>query len=1344
MQHRITIIILALSGILSTNLCLTVYAQEETPPPRPASEAETDNLRERAQRLIQEGNQLAESEKFSAAVAALSEALSILTDQYGQDDGRTREIQVQLAHTRRVAKLTPEQRQQLKQAAMLNQEAVQNYRERQYQLAAGKSNEVLAIRRQLLGDEDPLTLTSMHNGAMVAANLGDDRKAEEGFREVTRARLSLFGSGHPSTRDSMERLSSLLARLASQRSERDEFAQALANRREILQLYETLEGKDHWRVTDARLAVRQVEEMARLPGESRKQLEKAAELDAIALPLYRLGNYEEALVPWNKALTIRQRLLGKEHPDTAASLNNLGNLYYVMGKYAEAKPYYQQALEIRAKTLGHRHPQTALSLSALGNLYYSMSNYVAGKPYLQQSLEIRTKVLGDRHLATARSLDDLGNLNSAAGDFADAEPLLEQALEIRRSVLGGEHSLTIQSMRNLANLYKSWGNYLKAEPLYRQLVEIRTKQNDEESADFAGALSDLATIYERLGDYDKAEPLYQKCLEIRERVQGEDHPETVTMMLSLGGLYRAMEDYPRAEPMLQRARKLYEKTLGEEHFRTAEAWNALGLYYKYLGDYRKAEAAYRRSLDIRKKVWGLESAATAASLNNLAAMYRSTGDYQKGEELARQCLEIREKVLGVDHLHTAMARGQLAQHFVNDGKYAEAERTYLENLELFRRVLSPDHPHTATCLYRLALVYVKKKEYTKAEPLLQQSLAICSRVYGEQSQETAARVSKLASLYASVGDWDQAQAFFRRGLRSTRDILRSAAIVQSEREQLAMAKSLRYQLDTYLQQVIGHQLNCEDAFREVLAWKGATLVRQRQMRKVAENADVAPLFHKLQQTASRLATLSRMIPDQQQQAAWRRQLTDLTAEKERLEAELSQKSSKFRQTTKVISLEDMLIALPKNAALVDFLEYQQQNPQDDAAEPRFIPSLLAFIVRDNKPIVLLDLGPVAPLGDAIDTWRRTFGASHDGLAAGRLLRERIWEPVEQHLSGCQLVLLSGDGALGRLPVGALPGKGEGTYLLEEYRLAMLPVPQLLPALVSELGRKELSGGLLLMGDVDYDADPEAESDQPRRKSWKRSSTALVRGADLHFSHLDATAGEIATIKEVFADLFQPRPDEIQTLKQTEATEQHFREAASKFYNLHLATHGFFADPEKKSALAGEGGDDGPFDEDSEAEHLLRGINPGLLSGLAFSGANRKPEADKDDGILTADEIASLSLDGVDLVVLSACETGLGQVAGGEGLLGVQRAFQVAGARSTVASLWQVGDVATRRLMERFYRNYWEQEMSKLDALREAQLWLLHHPEEIRGDRRVRPSNDDEPQRLSPQFWAAFQLSGDWR
>lgn len=225
---------------------------------------------------------------------------------------------------------------------------------------------------------------------------------------------------------------------------------------------------------------------------------------------------------------------------------------------------------------------------------------------------------------------------------------------------------------------------------------------------------------------------------------------------------------------------------------------------------------------------------------------------------------------------------------------------------------------------------------------------------------------------------------------------------------------------------------------------------------------------------------------------------------------------------------------------------------------------------------------------------------------------------------------------------------------------------------------------------------------------------------------------------------------MQILTGAQATEASFRELAPGYRYLHLATHGFFAPPEKQSALQADQTDRKFASFRQQRDEMIRGFSPGLLSGLALAGANREPTADADDGILTADEIAFLPLDGVELVVLSACETGLGEVAGGEGLIGIQRAFQVAGARTTVASLWKVPDQATKVLMQRFYENLWQKKLTRLDALREAQLWLLNHPaqalgrEASRGDRRIGAPQKAAADRLPPRYWAAFVLSGDWR
>ena len=176
-----------------------------------------------------------------------------------------------------------------------------------------------------------------------------------------------------------------------------------------------------------------------------------------------------------------------------------------------------------------------------------------------------------------------------------------------------------------------------------------------------------------------------------------------------------------------------------------------------------------------------------------------------------------------------------------------------------------------------------------------------------------------------------------------------------------------------------------------------------------------------------------------------------------------------------------------------------------------------------------------------------------------------------------------------------------------------------------------------------------------------------------------------------------------------------------------------------------------------------GFHPGLLSGVALAGANRPPEPGQDDGILTATEVAELDLSGVELVALSACETGLGESAGGEGVLGLQRAFQEAGVGSVVASLWSVDDAATRAMMERFYQDLWQEGLGKLAALREAQLWMLRggparggqgdgdpgqqsrpRAEGPASRRGVEPLPEPGEGRVRPYYWAAFVLSGDWR
>ncbi len=320
---------------------------------------------------------------------------------------------------------------------------------------------------------------------------------------------------------------------------------------------------------------------------------------------------------------------------------------------------------------------------------------------------------------------------------------------------------------------------------------------------------------------------------------------------------------------------------------------------------------------------------------------------------------------------------------------------------------------------------------------------------------------------------------------------------------------------------------------------------------------------------------------------------------------------------------------------------------------------------------------------------------------------------------------------------------------------MLPVPQLLPSILKSSTATNRERRLLTLGDADYEANGVNESKQSTPND-KRAGTSRAF-ATRRFGPLQETEREIVRVEDLFAEAFHPSKDAVRRLTKADASESIFREAAPNFTHLHLATHGFFADSTIQCAETAA-------TSDTELPTLARswrGMPVGLLSGLALSGANYPwRTGDADDGILTADEIASLPLENVELVVLSACETGLGRAAAGEGTLGIQRAFQVAGAKTTISSLWSVSDLGTRLLMDRFYENLWERKQTKLEALREAQLYMLGRSRRDPDSEHLRAAVVDLPEATirplepnprgesvddfnHPFYWAAFTIAGQW-
>ena len=1075
---------------------------------------------------------------------------------------------------------------------------------------------------------------------------------------------------------------------------------------------------------------------AELTAEERQLLESLQSQMAQAQRLRAEGKLAEAIEAARQALELEQRLFPEPHPALAETLLWLAKAHQSKGDFAEAKEYCRQVVEVATQlpeadrwravdarcVLKHIERVEALDPSERAQLeeadqWIGRARQLCGQGKAEEAIrlvgravDVQRRLLGESTPRCAAGLDTLAAVCQSTYDYTGAKRALRQAMEIREAALGPTHPEYLTSLNNLGLLYHATGDHLSAEPVLRRALEVSRAIYGPKHSNSICCLNNLAELCQTKGDLAGAEPLLREALDACKEVRDRWPADYAVALNNLAGLYAEMSDYLRAEPLL------------------------------------------REALEIRKAVFGPESAEYAASLNNLGGLCLEKGDFAQAESRLREALDIRRKVLGPRHPDCAITLDNLAAACQSLDEPVEAEKLYREAMEIRKQVFGTGHLDYTLSLNNLAALYRSMGEYDQAEPLYQEALETRRAALGTEHPDYAVSLNNLAVLYRSMGDYARSKPLYREALEIQRRLLQETFAVLSERQQLDMTRSLRRTLDGYLSVTSATDVDHERSYGYVLAWKGMVFVRQRQTRLASARPELAPRVDELQRTASGLAALVFSQPDPSQHEVWRKRVAELSEKKERLEAELARRGAPFSTSEEELTAERLRTTIPPDTALVDFLEYAYSLPaakgaEDEGPSKQSPPHLVAFLIRPDRPVARVDLGPVEPIRQAIDVWRGTYGQAAKGADAAMELRRRVWAPLEEHLADVGTVLVSPDGDLARFPLAALPGKAPGTYLLEERALAVVPVPQWLPEILAEPATAKIDGSdrdaggpsLLLLGDIDYDAAsrPSQEDAPP--------GLAATRHAAMHFDRLDSSRGEILAVRDSFELAYAD--GDVRLLRQHQATEAAFRREVPRHRFLHVATHGFFAPPEWSSLLE-------PADESERGRAPraaapwqgsgLAALHPGLLSGLALAGANTPAQPGEDDGILTAEEVASLNLAGVDLAVLSACETGLGPVAGGEGVLGLQRAFQVSGARSVVATLWKVSDEPTRQLMERFYENLWDRKMPKLEALRQAQLAMLREGPQ-RGMALVKPEGEPEkPRRVPPYYWAAFVLSGDWR
>ncbi len=755
-------------------------------------------------------------------------------------------------------------------------------------------------------------------------------------------------------------------------------------------------------------------------------------------------------------------------------------------------------------------------------------------------------------------------------------------------------------------------------------------------------------------------------------------------------------------------------------------------FYLETGDLSRADSTLRDSLARTRKAFGDEHWLVGRSLTDLAVIHQLRGELASARDLYEQSVGILDRTLGEQHLFVGIALNNLASLLVSTGETHRALAASRRALEINRALLGDKHATTGKMTANLGMLAWHAGDRKGARALLEEGARIVENAVGPQHPDLAGVLSQLARFSFHSGELGRATLLVRRSLGIRREHLAVSAAVLSERQQIRMVALLRRGLDDWLSYSPLVEMSIERQYAEILAWKGSVLSHQSRVGSPQDNPESAQLLTRLAWVNQEISTLAWRVPGAGHIERRVRKLGELTDRKASIERDLG----RHRVAEEAPTPKAIRHALPKGTVLVDFFVYRHQEAPGEHAilDPGGSGlergrRLVAFVLHADHSMKRIELGAFEPIVKMIARWRQTFTVD-----LGLELRKRLWAPIETSLSGAETVLISPDGALGRVAWSALPGSMPGTYLLEERAIGIVSTPRDLPGLLAR-ERTKTTMSLLLIGNVDYGARPGQRPDLV-------ASRSPIRGLDAPrtaFSPLLHTGHEIRTIQESFERSF-PR-GRVSRLERGRATESAFRDQAPNHVWLHLATHGFFeetgfewasptsrlVDASSVSLFATEG---------------LVGFHPGLSSGLALSGANRAAQANEDDGLLTALELSALPLESVELAVLSACETGLGPTIEGEGVLGLQRALQATGVRTSLVSLWSVDDLATRKLMAQFYENLWEKGLSKLEALRQAQLSAL--AAERSAPAKARGTQLDAEIMPMPPAWAGFVLNGDWR
>ncbi len=991
---------------------------------------------------------------------------------------------------------------------------------------------------------------------------------------------------------------------------------------------------------------------------------------------------------------------GFEHPVMAnvylrSAISEQGkrpaNSFFEVDPFRDA----ERAASVARRSLGVRHPLVSDAVEMQGLLKQSTGDLEAAITDFEWSLATRKEAYGPKHPRVATSLATLGVAHYYRGNIGLSRTYLEKSLEIFRATLGENTPMVAAVSSDLASVARRQGDYALARRLLEESIATFKKSVPKgvDSYQLSVAEGNLAVVQIDLGDFETSAQYFSNLLE--------------------------------ANPQ-----NGYAKTYAELN---------LAVIARLRGKSKESENFLKSILT--------RDPTNLEALSQLGGLYRDIGDYEQAGKYLNAVLTQRTKdAQAQQRPEAALAMSSIGLLYLEQGKPEEATQWFLQSHTLLVSQVGATSKLAAEVMRQLGTAYLEAGNCTLARQCLSEALQVKARWADEQLPFLSE--ADAIQLAASIGELDPLLSAIKLDSAANSDDACAAVWIAKAAATRAVAAHKSARTETPEIRELTSKL------RRVRS----NLSRTIQSREVVDSGwrafsnEDGPRYPSFD---------GHQIPTK---AEFEASVTALRLEKERLERELAAASpqSKLQHDIYAGTPVEVQALLPLDAAIIDFVKTKVWSRNTEGKirrEPEEVYE--AFILRSNResikiPIARISLGSAKPIDDAIAAWRAQYSAQSDvdrGTIRERLAKNdtytvskpdqflsgSVWGKLLPALNGIKTCILIPDGDLSQLPFGALPGKEPGQFLVEQIGFVTIGFGQQLLALLAD--QPVTNRDAFIVGNVAFDKLPTSRSRDTSAQEDRSYRTITQAKERSQWPALPGTREEALEIQTIWKG-------KATNLSGADATKSALIDAMPRSRYVHLATHGFFSQEPVNSVLSARGrvttANGLPVRTDSApnkfgiplALESLVGRSPLVLSGIVLAGANL-PES-QGDSIVTAEELVDLDLSNTELVTLSACETGLGTTAGGEGVFGLQRALSLAGARSSIATLWQVDDAATKALMVEFYRNLWTKKMSRLEALREAQLRLL------RGELNANNGKKLEGKRVSPYYWAAFVLSGDWR